>query len=182
MNKYFLAALLIGSSTLAFSQAKVEIGLKGGVNMASLNGDNLNNDNVTAFHGGAYGLIKITKFGIQPEVLFSKRGNDQFDLAYVDVPVMVKFYLAAGLNVQAGPQFGVLLNAEDENGDDIKDTLKNSDLSAAMGLGWDLPFGLNVTGRYILGLKDVNDVASGASVKGNTFQLSVGYKLFKVGN
>jgi hypothetical protein len=168
-------------TTVAFSQAKVEIGLKGGVNMASLNGDNLNSDNITSYHGGAYGLIKITKFGIQPEVLFSKRGNDQLDLAYMDVPVMVKFYLAAGLNVQAGPQFGMLLNAEDVDGNDIKGTLKKSDLSAAMGLGWDLPFGLNVTGRYILGLKDVNDTV-GPSIKGNTFQLSVGYKLFKVGN
>ena len=182
MKKIFLVAALIGISSIAYSQAKVEIGLKGGVNMASLNGDNLNSNNVTAFHGGAYGLIKITKIGIQPEVLFSKRGDDQIDLAYMDVPVMLKFYLAAGLNVQAGPQFGVLLNAENANGDDIKDTLKNSDLSAAMGIGWDLPFGLNVTGRYVLGLKDVNDLPNTPSVKGNTFQLSVGYKLFKIGN
>ena len=180
MKKIFLATVLVGITTVAFSQAKVEIGLKGGVNMASLNGDNLNSDNVTAFHGGAYALIKITKLGIQPEMLFSKRGDDQVDLGYIDIPVMVKFYLAGGLNVQAGPQFGVLLNAEDSNGDDIKGSLKNSDLSAVMGLGWDLPFGLNLTGRYIIGLSDVNE--TGPSIKGNTFQLSVGYKLFKVGN
>jgi hypothetical protein len=182
MKKIVLAIALVGISSVAFSQAKVEIGLKGGVNMATLNADNFNNGDVTAFHGGAYGLIKITKFGIQPEVLFSKRGDGQTDLAYMDVPVMAKFYLAGGLNIQAGPQFGVLLSAERTDGTDVKDLLKASDLSAAMGLGWDLPFGLNVTGRYILGLKDVNDDPNGASVKGNTYQLSVGYKLFKIGN
>jgi hypothetical protein len=183
MKKNFLATLLLGCAFLSFGQAKLEIGLKGGVNLATLNTDNLSVDesNVTAFHGGGYALIKITKFGIQPEALFSKRGTDKIDMAYLDVPVMLKFYLLGGLNLQAGPQFGVLLNAEDENGDSVKGILKGSDVSAALGAGWDLPFGLSVTGRYILGISDVND-SVGPSIKGSTYQFSVGYRLFKIGN
>ncbi len=177
MKKVFLSILFVSLVTLGFSQAKVELGLKGGVNMASLSEGG--GDNITAFHGGAYGLIKITKFGIQPEALFSKRGADAVDLGYLDVPIMLKFYIAGGLNVQAGPQFGILLNAEDSDGNDIKSSLENSDLSAAFGAGLDLPMGLNLTARYIAGLKDVS--AGGGDVKANTFQLSVGYSLFKVG-
>lgn len=179
MKKIFLSVVLVAFATLGFSQAKVELGLKGGVNMASLRGGG--GDNITAYHGGAYGLIKITKFGIQPEALFSKRGAEAVDLAYLDIPVMFKFYIAGGLNVQAGPQFGVLLNAENEDGDDVKDFLEGSDLSAALGAGLDLPMGLNLTARYVIGLKDVNGVSGGDELKANTFQLSVGYSLFKVG-
>jgi hypothetical protein len=179
MKKIFLSVVLVAFATLGFSQAKVELGLKGGVNMASLNGGG--GDNITAFHGGAYGLIKITKFGIQPEALFSKRGADAVDLGYLDVPVMLKFYIAGGLNVQAGPQFGILLNAEDEDGNDVKGALENSDLSLAVGAGFDAPFGLNVTARYVAGLKDINNVSGAGELKANTFQLSVGYSLFKVG-
>lgn len=179
MKKVFFATILVVLSVVSYGQAKVELGLKGGVNLASLNGGNVDGDNITAWHGGAYGLIKITKIGIQPEALFSKRGADGLDLGYLDVPVMLKYYLAAGLNLQVGPQFGVLLNAEDANGNDVKGTLKNSDLSAAIGAGFDLPMGLSLTGRYIIGLSDVNE--AGPSVKGSTWQFSVGYSLFKLG-
>jgi len=183
MKKIFLSVLFVAIATFGFTQAKVEIGLKAGLNLAELSGnDNVAGDNITAFHGGAYGLIKISKIGIQPEVLFSKRGNDEVDLGYLDIPVMLKFYVAGGLNLQAGPQFGVLLNAEDSDGADVKGLLKSSDMSAAVGAGVDLPMGLSVTGRYIIGISDVNDSVGGGEIKGNTFQFSVGYRLFKVGN
>lgn len=180
MKKVILSAVLVAFATVGFSQAKVEIGLKGGVNMSDLSGDA--GDNITAFHGGAYTLIKVSKLGIQPEILFSKRGSDQIDLSYVDVPVMLKMYIAGGFNIQAGPQFGFNMNAEDENGNDVSDFIKSSDLSIAAGAGVDLPMGLNVTARYIIGMSDINDTGLGDDIKQNTFQFSVGYKLFKLGN
>ncbi|GAB4236382.1 MAG: hypothetical protein Tsb0034_11000 [Ekhidna sp.] len=183
MKKTLLSLSFVLVSVIAFSQAKVEIGLKAGANFANTDIDGA--ESITAFHGGAYGLIKITKIGIQPELLWSKQGNSfsgggEYNLNYVNIPVMLKLYLVGGLNLQAGPQFGILMNAEDEDGDDIKEDLKNSDLSAALGAGWDAPFGLNFTARYVLGLSDIND-DGGDSIKNSTFQLSVGYRLFKLG-
>ena len=179
MNKVLLSISFVLISIFAFSQASVSVGLKAGANFANTNIDGA--ESVTAFHGGAYGMFKFTKIGIQPEILFSKQGDDDVDLSYVNIPVMLKYYLAAGLNLQAGPQFGVLLNAEDGDGDDISEGLKNSDLSAAIGAGWDAPFGLNFTARYVIGLSDINDVSGGSDVKNRMFQLSVGYDLFKFG-
>jgi len=182
MKKIVLSMLMLTIVTCAYSQAKFELGLKGGLNLASLSSDDDNVDsNVTAYHAGAYGLIKIAKFGIQPEALFSKRGGDAVDLGYLDIPVMVKYYIAGGLNLQAGPQFGVLLNAEDEDGNDVSDCIKGSDISAAVGAGLDLPMGLNLTARYIIGISDVND-GGAEEITNNTFQFSVGYSLFKLGN
>lgn len=192
MKKTILTLTLIGCSVLAFSQAKLEIGLKAGANFSNTSFDftGVSTESITSFHGGAFALIKATKIGIQPEILFSKQGSDvnllgtadEFDFSYVNIPVMIKLYLVAGLNLQAGPQFGILTNAVDVDGADISETLKNSDLSAAFGAGWDAPFGLKIDARYVLGLNDINDDATiTTELKNRNFQVSVGYTLFKLG-
>lgn len=183
MKKTLLTLSLVFISVVAFSQASVSLGIKAGANFANTNISG--SESITSLHAGAYGLFKFASLGVQPEVLFSKQGSSftggsEVNLDYVNIPVMVKFYLPAGLNLQAGPQFGVLLNAEDEAGNDLKDGLKNSDLSAALGAGWDAPFGLQFSARYVFGLSDINDGA-GTEVKNKTFQLSIGYSLFKLG-
>ncbi len=119
-SKLILVVLLLsGISFQGFSQAQFALGLKGGLNLSKLNfQDNLNANvsNRTGFHAGAFALIKITAFAIQPEVLFSKQGSKftvnttsyEANFDYIAVPVMLKFYLPLGLNLQAGPQFGFL--------------------------------------------------------------------------
>lgn len=183
MKKTLLTLSLVFFSVIAFSQASVSLGLKAGANFSNASGDNLNADGITSFHGGAYGLIKLANIGIQPELLFSKQGaslsGNDVDLSYVNIPVMVKFYLPLGLNIQGGPQFGMLTKAENDSGD-IKDSFKNSDLSAALGAGWDAPFGLQFGARYVFSLADNSDV-SGFEYKNKTFQIYLGYSLFKLG-
>ena len=183
MKKTLLTLSLVFVTVVAFSQASVSIGIKAGANFANADSE-INTDGITSFHGGAYGLLKFGNIGVQPELLFSKQGaslsGDDLDLSYVNIPVMLKFYLPLGLNLQAGPQFGILTNAE--NGStDVKDSFKNSDLSAALGAGWDAPFGLQFSARYVLGLSDINDVSGGGEFKNRTFQLAIGYSLFKLG-
>jgi hypothetical protein len=67
------------------------------------------------------------------------------------------------------------------DGADVKDSFKSSDISANIGLGWDLPFGLTVDARYNLGLSDVNDEPSFDELKSRVIQVSIGYKIFKLG-
>jgi len=92
---------------------------------------------------------------------------------------MAKLYLPLGLNLQAGPQFGVLLSAESD-GDDVKEEFKNADMSAALGAGWDAPFGLRINARYIIGLNDISEDGD-SEVQNRVFQVSLGYKLFGLG-
>ncbi|MBC6400420.1 MAG: PorT family protein [Ekhidna sp.] len=187
MKKIFITTIFCFASVLLFAQAKVALGLKVGANFANTDVDNA--ESITAFHGGAYGLIKIANIGIQPEVLWSKQGGNElsignltkdWDLTYINIPLMLKYYLPLGLNLQAGPQFGILTNAEDDD-DDISDRLKSSDLSVVLGAGWDVPFGLQLSARYVLGLSDINDATGEDSIRNRTFQLSIGYNLFKLG-
>lgn len=201
MKKLLFGAALILAAVAVNAQAKVELGLKGGLNLANINTDDplASYNTRTGYHAGLYALVKVANIGIQPELLYSVRGTElstsiagakqefKQDFVYMDIPVMLKLYTVAGINIQAGPQFGLLMSVDgkvsDGNGGTTtlsKDSYKDADVSAALGLGWDAPFGLNFTARYVLGLSDVND-GSGDEAKNRTFQVSLGYRLFKVG-
>lgn len=192
MKKTILTLSLSLIVMAAFSQAKLGIGIKAGLNSSTVdvNDATATIESASSLHGGLYALIKLTKLGIQPEILYSPQNNNidfgsgkvEQQKVYVDIPVMVKLYLAAGLNIQAGPQFGFLTSAESA-GVDIKDTLKGSDTSVAIGAGWDAPFGLQANVRYIIGLNDISDVSTSVTeIKNRTLQISLGYELFKLGN
>lgn len=165
----------------------IGFGIKGGLNMASLSGDNLSEaSNRTGMHFGAYVKIKMGGIGLQPEAYYSVQGTkltsgtikETIDANYLNIPVLLRFSPVPVLNFHLGPQFGILMSASDIDGD-IKEQLKSSDISAAVGVGLDLPFGLNFTARYVKGLTNISE--DGDSVKNNTFQISVGYDLVKLG-
>jgi hypothetical protein len=128
MKKLLVLVLVLSSVVMAQAQVQVALGLKAGVNVSKLNTDDVESSSITAFHGGAFGLFKFTAIGIQPELLFSQQGTTIDDvslgkgdlkMSYMTIPVMIKFYLPGGFNLQAGPQFGFLNSAEFE-GDDVK--------------------------------------------------------------
>lgn len=202
MKKKLLLALTLFCAAIAtsFAQAEFAVGIKAGPNFAKINTDASAGENYksrTGFHAGAFALVKLAKFGIQPEVIFSQQGStvsfDNEDLhanySYLNIPIIVKLYLVAGLNLQAGPQFGFVTKADQEFVDDlgnvtkenIKDEMKKSDVSAALGAGWDLPFGLTVDARYNLGLSKLYSDSAAPEAKNQVFQVSLGYKLFKFG-
>lgn len=193
------ASFLLLAGIEANAQVGVAVGIKAGPNFAKINADesaNQNYKNRTGFHGGAFVLIKASKIGVQPEILFSQQGSKleintedyEANFNYINIPIMVKLYTVAGINLQVGPQFGFLSLAEvkstgaNASTDDIKDQCKKSDMSAAFGLGWDLPFGLTIDARYNLGLSKIfDDASNNSNAKNQVIQLSVGYKLFKLG-
>lgn len=205
MQLSLATALLLGLVYGASAQIQFAVGLKAGPNFAKINTDasaSENYKNRTGFHGGAFVLFKATKIGIQPEVIFSQQGskvtiNDkdyESNFSYINIPVMIKLYTVAGINIQAGPQFGfvnkaeapVITNAATQEWtiQDVKDRAKNSDLTLGLGLGWDLPFGLTLDARYNLGLSKIYDQAPSQqteNAKNQVFQFSVGYKLIKLG-
>lgn len=170
----------------ANAQVQFAVGLKGGLNYARLDGQDVRS-NRTGFHAGAFTLIKLTKIGIQPEIIFSQQGSEFRDLDkdgsfdYINIPIMLKLYTIAGINLQVGPQFGFLSRAEIDN-ENVKGSFKDSDLSLALGLGWDLPFGLTIDARYNLGLSAIDDDPTKYNtIKNQVVQVSVGYKLIKFG-
>ena len=191
-------------SIASFGQAQFSLGIKGGLNFSKIDPKSsvaTNLEGATGYHGGVFAMVKILMIGIQPEILFSKQGSDfqvnttnyEANFDYINVPIMLKFYLPLGLNLQAGPQFGFLTIADMKqtaSGTNSTQDVKNlfadkSDMAIALGAGWDLPFGLTVDARYNIGMSDMTFTPSGTSsqvsFKNKVIQLSLGYKLIKLG-
>ncbi|MDH5607859.1 MAG: PorT family protein [Cyclobacteriaceae bacterium] len=211
MKKLSFVFLFVFSTALVYGQG-LAFGLKGGLNFPSADALSIKDgisisdaQGASGYHFGLFGRAKVSKIAVQPEVLYSFQsfdfkftdvnlgGTTVYDAVqkfhYLTVPVMLKVYLAAGVNVQVGPQFGFLMSSvqqDDISGSitssDIKDKLKGSDLGANFGAGIDLPFGLDIHARYVLGLSDVNSLASSVTaVKNSMFQVSIAYALADLG-
>jgi hypothetical protein len=193
LKKVGLVVLMMALGAGAFAQVQFSFGLKGGLNFANLDVTSVSNtyDNRTGYHAGGFALIKFTKIGIQPEVIFSEQGSKidfygrtiNSNFSYVNIPIMLKLYTIAGINLQAGPQFGFLTNdpqVVNADGLPVDDAVKKSDISLGLGVGWDLPFGLTLDGRYNLGLQNISDDSS-FNLKNQVFQVSVGFKLINLG-
>jgi len=174
-----VAALL----TLAFApKAHAQFGVKGGLNFAELQGrDGEDASYKTFYHVGIlYQANILGPLSIQPELQYSVQGSDlkgaftdyKTKLHYFTVPVLAKVTLGP-IFVEAGPQFGYLVSANDEGKVQISNTngsasygqvnqsstgnYKRGDFSLAAGAG--LKFSaLSIGARYVAGLNDINDV------------------------
>jgi hypothetical protein len=211
MKKIIITLFLAGASLYSFAQTQFAVGIKAGPNFAKIDTDagaQANYESRTGWHAGAFLLVKGEKFGFQPEIIFSQQGSKfkyagspdlEANFSYVNIPLIFKLYTIGGINLQIGPQIGLLTSAEREDfavgqtsgpvtKHDIKDDLKKTDISLALGVGVDLPLGFTLDGRYNWGLSDNDDGAvtdSGApigQIKNQVWQISVGYKLFRSGN
>ena len=197
MKKLVLTTVLAIFTVVSLS-AQTSFGVKAGVNFSSINGDEADSfDGRTGFHvGGVVDISVSDNFSVQPEVLYSAQGADYSDemysgsykLDYLNVPVMAKFRVGEGFNVEVGPQFGFLLSAKDEydssggdsGEDDVKDYTKSVDFSANVGLNYKLESGLNFGARYTIGLSELNDFGDMSEYmdvkwKNNAFQVYLGF-------
>jgi len=180
--KKSILLIVFAFAAVSFANAQVGFGIKGGLNFANVDvtGDP---DGRTGFHAGVFAEIGLAGIAIQPEVLFSAKGADDFDLSYIEIPILLKKNFAKVLNIHVGPQFGFLTNAEANFGagdEDIQDFLKSSDISGVVGAGVDLPAGIGGGLRYVFGFSDINDTldfgAGAPEIQNRTFQIYVSYK------
>ena len=116
---------------------------------------------------------------MQADILYSQQGAEfdygKFDLNYVNVPIVLKYYLVQGLNVQAGPQFGFILDDDvyaEIGGFKLKEDAEKSDVSGIVGAGYDFPFGIRLDARYNFGF---TDVLKDDKSKNNVFSVALGY-------
>jgi len=154
------------------SQAQnFRFGLKGGLNFTTLNGGDISNtiDSKTGYHIGAVAQFSLGSFALQPELIYSTQGIDNLNIDYLNLPVLFKLKFAKILSVEAGPQFGFVIN-------DTSDILKPKgfDLSGAVGAGVEISkFFAQI--RYNFGL---TDAIENTDVRNAVFQVSVGYYFF----
>lgn len=180
MKKLFLLAIAVIGFTFSSQAQDIKFGFKGGINLATINGDDVADqiDGRTGYHIGAVLQLSILEtFAIQPELLYSAQGTDDTDIDYINIPVLAKLKFAKFFSVEAGPQFGFVVN---DGFEDIPGPVeagveaKSFDLSAAIGAGVEFG-GFFGQLRYNYGFTDVVDDFDG---RNSNFQVSVGYYIF----
>ena len=182
IKKLWIAIIAIGIAGTVNAQ-DVKLGAKIGMNVSSVNGDPDNLDSKTGWVLGATAEVSLTeKFSLQPELLYSQqgakqRGNFIYDLNYVSLPIMAKYYIAKGFSLEAGPQFSFLVKDElisdTNNAASANTNAENFDFSANLGLGYQLDNGIFFQTRYNLGLTAISETPD---VKNGVFQMSLGYQ------
>jgi hypothetical protein len=102
-------------------------------------------------------------------------------LTYLDMPILIKYQPVKLLNIHAGPEIGYRLRAiqkyvETGQKTDISDYYNKYDFGVAFGVETNLPFRVNITIRYVLGLKSASTTYD-KQWKNNFFQISAGYRI-----
>lgn len=181
MKKLILIVALIATVTSVSAQGRPQFGLKGGLNIAELKVEGVNDlKSRTSFHLGFLAHIHISEYiAIQPEVMFSGQGmrdkvantDVDYNLNYINIPFLFQYMTGNGLRLQTGPQLGFLTSAK-INDIDNKNNFKSVDLSWTFGAGYLTRAGLGFDARYNLGLTDINDNGTN-DIKNRVFQVGI---------
>lgn len=231
MKKITLTLLgLVAFSTSALAQQEVKFGPKAGVNFASINGKVTEEGETfefdkgqTGFHIGAIAEIKFNeKFAIQPELLYSVQGGkfeesgsetimgqtfayeaeSKWNLHYINIPIMAKYYVIPSVAIEAGPYVGINIKSEmkyegsisaagvtesENEAYDFKKGTNAVDFGLGFGASFNMDNGFFVGARYNLGLAkiskdakwtegDVEFESTKEDFKNGVIQVSIGYK------
>jgi hypothetical protein len=185
--------------TLVLSQAvmaQFHIGIKGGANITKIDGMSFKDQFKYGYHIGGFAEIGLgNKFGLQPEVLFNQYSTsidsnyknvyqDVFNsnqskvkLNYLSIPILLNYKLLGNfLSLQAGPQFSVLINQDKTLLQNGGEAFKKGDFSLVGGAQLKLS-AIRITGRYVVGLNNINDIDNKDEWKSQGFQVSLGLAL-----
>ncbi|MEO6406896.1 MAG: porin family protein [Ferruginibacter sp.] len=186
-----LVIMMTVASTAVFAQG-LKIGIKGGANIQKLDGKSFKDEFAFGYHLGGFADIGLTsKWGIQPEVLFSQVNIDtssnfssvynfdkisQVQLKYLQIPILLNYKPNAFVSLQAGPQFGILMDNNNTLIQNGKSAFKKGDFSMVGGLQLNISK-IKLYGRYVVGLNNINDIDNREKWKNQTIQLGVGFSL-----
>jgi hypothetical protein len=185
------------------TQAQMQLGLKAGLNLANLSGDDAGSpDSKTAFAFGGFFTYQFSPmFAIQPEIYYSMKGatdkmtieGTTIDLTYtfdyIEIPVLVKFIIPIqGSTVKpaifAGPYLALNTTAkikaeyQGQSEEEDIDELKSSEFGLQFGGGVGFPVGSGELGfdiRYIMGLSNIFDVEGDPDVKNTVINFNLFY-------
>jgi hypothetical protein len=182
MKNFILIVFTVLFTTIAFAQG-IDLGIKAGATFANLTGAT-DASTKTGFVGGAFLTIKFSdKIAIQGDLLYSQQGAklelDDINLNYINFPIVLKYYIIKRINIQAGPQFGTVVN--DNLGEVFgPNDIISFDITGVVGIGIDLPLNLRITGRYGFGLSEINFIefegdSKETNSKNSVFSLTAGF-------
>ena len=202
MKRLLTVLMLVALTGGGAMAGDMTFGVKGGVNLADLSGDDITNNEIkTVFVGGIFFNYAFTDIiSLQPEALFAMKGtksteleNTGINLTYADIPLLLKLSVPTEgkfvPSVFAGPSIGILMSADYERAleeTDIKDYLKSADVGLVLGVGFDYLIGagrLLLDARYTFGFSTIIDDPErfGPEPPGEEVEVKTNGMMFMVG-
>ncbi|MGI9545430.1 MAG: porin family protein [Cyclobacteriaceae bacterium] len=148
------------------------------------------------YHGGVYVNIRLSELvALEPALLYSAKGTGTILSAggstikgtinsnYLDIPFLLRLYVADGFNLFLGPQFSYQLSSDFDftvdgvkviQGENITNNISEFDVAPILGLGYEFENGLNLNLSGELGLLTV-DSFDQLSTFNRNIRFSVGY-------
>jgi hypothetical protein len=203
MKKTFIALVcMVLASGAALAQKTFTLGPKVGIDYTHQWGNNINDESALNYQIGAFLEYRLNnKFSIAPEVVFATHARPKMEwqdwwlseeptrdvtttsqVNYINIPVMLKYYVTQSLSIDLGPQFGFKVYGKstdkwkDSNGNwkekhDIGG--RNIDVGLGLGATYNFTERFFVQARYTLGLIPIS---KGGEAKNGNAQLSIGYR------
>jgi len=191
-TKFLSLAMMLFVCSVAYSQG-LTFGIKGGATFNKLSGKSFKEEFSFGYHAGAFGTLSLgKKVAIQPEVLFNQVNIDtasdfsavspnfnrvkDVQLKYLTIPVLLNYNISNLFALQAGPQFGILIDQDKDFLQNGEEAFKKGDFSMVGGLQLKL-LKFRIYGRYVVGLNDISDVQNSGKWKSQSVQLGIGIAL-----
>lgn len=195
MKNKIIATLML--SILVYSaSAQFRIGAKAGVNIVKINAISFSNQFEYGYHAGGFleiGLIP-KKLSLQPELLYSQYSTTvastyttvyqnvitssqiKVDLNYLSIPLLLNYKFIGPLYLQAGPQYGILMDQTQTLLQNGEQAFKKGAFSMIGGVQIRLTK-ISLNARYVAGLNNINDIDNKDSWKSQAIQVSLGLVL-----
>ncbi len=188
-----LLLLLVVLASSGFAQG-FHIGVKGGANLYKISGTAFKSEFDYGYTAGLFAEIKLAKhWALQPEVLWNQSVTHTTDdfrriyhttaselldikLNYLTIPLLLSYRPSKFITLQAGPQYGLLINQSQDLVQNGKNAFKSGDLSLLSGLQFNIG-GLKVGGRYVVGVTNINNVDNREPWRNHGFQLYAGFRI-----
>ena len=156
-------------------KTKLDFGIKGGVNVAGIEGDyakSIQASYKVTLHGGvfvSYPLVK-DKLRLQMDLLVSGKGykadvEDSIlltsivqNMFYLDIPFYAQFFTGKGWELHGGVQYSLLLGEQYVNfapSRKAKMSVSDSDFGVLLGGAYKIDMRNKVGARYIYGLNNI---------------------------
>ena len=190
--KNYLLSLLLCTGLTAHAQQSA-LGLRGGLNLARYAGPNSRGG--ATLVGGLAGVSVTSTFNkagttaLQFELLYAGKGTKAEEgtqqltqrLHYLDMPVLLQFR-PGKLELELGPQFGLLLAQSTDYSDGRGNRLKSVEtggfrsfqIGYILGVGYRAPTGVGFGFRYN---GAVSDIGAGSGLRNSVFQFQLSYLL-----
>jgi hypothetical protein len=194
MKSYILSLAIIAFLVNTSNAQSFHAGIKFGANVNKLSGQSFKDQFTYGYHAGVFTEIPISKkWTIQPEVVFNELNNDtsnkfsqlyslnassvsNIKLSYLSIPLILNYNVTKMVSLQAGPQFGILLDQHKDLLQNGKAAFKQGDFSMVGGLQVKLS-SLRVYARYAVGLNNLNDIDNQDKWKNQSIQLGIGLSI-----